>query len=278
MQSRKYIFCGCSVELQSEEYIHPESEFSKFLSDFSKPDYKIRVIRTDSLPPKDGQLVFNSDRKNIYSNENVTVYTTYFNSKLHKYVDYACKINNSELYINYPDELREVTIFESLDLPSMLLEKGIGIIHCSFIDYNGKAILFVGDKQVGKSTQASLWNEYANAEIINGDRAAVYFENGELYAEGIPFCGTSKICKNKKLPVKALVCLSKGTENRVKMLSAIESFMRIIGKFTYNRTKEYVDLVSHIVGKIVETTPVYDYSCLKDESAVTFLKEKLWKE
>ena len=278
MQSSKYIFCGYSVELQCEEYIHPEAEFSKFMSDFSNADYKIRVIRADSLPPKDGELIFSSDRRKIYSGDKTKAYTTYFDVKLHQYVDYACKVDNSELYISYPDEMREVTIFESIDLPSMLLEKGVGIIHCSFIEYNGKAILFVGDKQVGKSTQASLWNEFADAEIINGDRAAVYFEDGVLYADGIPFCGTSKICKNKKLPVKALVCLSKGPENKIKKLSAIESFMRIIGKFTYNKTKEYTDLVSQIVGQIVENTPVYDYSCLKDKSAVTFLKDELWKE
>lgn len=278
MQSNKYMFCGCAVEIQCDEKIKPEAEFSKFLSDFSKADYTVRVIRTDSLPTEAGEPVFRSNRKKIYVNGDKKVYTAYFNTRLRKYVDFACKVNDSELYIDFDDELREVTVFDGLDLPSMLLEKGIGIIHCSFVEYNGSAILFVGDKQVGKSTQAGLWNKYLGADVINGDRAAVYFENGKFYADGIPFCGTSKICKNKKLPIKALVCLSIGSYNDLEKLSSLEAFMKVMGKFSYNSTKESVETVSTLVSKMVENLPVYSYSCLKDESAVHFLKDELWKE
>lgn len=278
MQSRKYIFCGYSFELESEETIHPEAEFSKFISDFSKADFKIQVIRTDNLPSEEGELVFESERTKIYHGENKKIFTAYFDSVSHQHINFACNVDNSELYISFPDEFRELTVFEGLDLPSMLLEKNIGIIHCSFIEYEEKAILFVGDKQVGKSTQASLWNKHLNAEIINGDRAAVYFEDGILYADGIPFCGTSKICKNKKLPVKALVCLSIGSCNEIKKLSSMEAFMRIIGKFTYHTAKESAGTLCSLAGRIAENLPVYAYSCLKDESSVTFLKNELWND
>lgn len=278
MQSNKYMFCGCAVEIQSDEIIKPEAEFSKFLSDFTQADYTVRVIHTDNLPTEVGKPVFRSNRKKIYADGDKKVYTAYFNTKLRKYVDFACKVNDSELYIKYDDKLREVTVFDGLDLPSMLLKKGIGIIHCSFVEYNESAILFVGDKQVGKSTQAGLWNKYLGADIINGDRAAVYFENGKFYADGIPFCGTSKICKNKKLPIKALVCLSIGSHNELEKLSSLGAFMKVMGKFSYNSTKDSVETVSSLVGKMVEELPVYSYSCLKDESAVHFLKAELWRE
>lgn len=278
MQSNKYMFCGCAVEIQSNEIIKPEAEFSKFLSDFTQADYTVRVIHTDNLPTEAGKPVFRSNRKKIYADGDKKVYTAYFNTKLRKYVDFACKVNDSELYIKFDDNLREVTVFDGLDLPSMLLKKGIGIIHCSFVEYNESAILFVGDKQVGKSTQAGLWNKYLGADIINGDRAAVYFENGKLYADGIPFCGTSKICKNKKLPIKALVCLSIGSHNELEKLSSLDAFMKVMGKFSYNSTKDSVETVSSLVGKMVEELPVYSYSCLKDESAVHFLKAELWRE
>ena len=277
MQCNKYVFCGCSVEIKSDEYIRPEAEFSSFLSDYSSADYSIRIIRTDSLPQKNGEEVFVSDRRKIYFDGNTKVYSSYYNVPLCRYVDFACKVNDTELYVNYPGEFREVTVFECIDLPSMLLKKDIGIIHCSFVEHDGSAILFVGDKQVGKSTQASLWEKYKNADIVNGDRAGVYYADGKFYAEGIPFCGTSKICKNKKFPIKALVCLSKGTHNEIKKLSATEGFMGILGKFTYTNTKEYIELVMSIVGKMAEKVPIFDYSCLKDESAVDFLCNELSK-
>ena len=277
MQFNKYLFCGCSVEIKCDEKIIPEAEFSSFLSTYSSADYSIKIIRTDSLPPKSGKEIFVSDRRKIYYDGNFKTYSSYYNVPLCRYEDFACKINNTELYINYPGELREVTVFEGLDLPSMLLEKGIGILHCSFIEYEGSAILFVGDKQVGKSTQAALWEKHRNADIINGDRAGLRYENGIFWAEGIPFCGTSKICKNKKLPIKALVCLSKGSCNKLRKLNVIEGVMRIIGKFTYTNTEEYVERVADIAEKIAQQLPIYDYSCMKDESAVDFLYNELAK-
>ena len=277
MQCNKYLFCGCSVEIKSDEKILPEAEFSSFLSTYPSADYSIRIIRTDSLPEKSGKEIFVSDRRKICYDGNMKTYSSYYNVPLCRYVDFACKINNTELYINYPGELREVTVFEGIDLPSMLLEKGIGILHCSFIEYEGSAILFVGDKQVGKSTQAALWEKHRNAEIINGDRAGIRFENGRFYAEGIPFCGTSKICKNKKLPVKAFVCLSKGPVNELRRLSIMEGVMRIIGKFTYTNTREYVEKIAAIAEKIAQQLPIYGYSCLKDESAVDVLYNELTK-
>lgn len=275
MQCNKYLFCGCSVEIKSDEKILPEAEFSSFLSTCPSADYSIKIIRTDSLPEKSGEEIFVSDRRKIYYDGNVKTYSSYYNVPLCRYVDFACKVNNTELYINYPGDLREVTVFESLDLPSMLLEKGIGILHCSFIEYEGSAILFVGDKQVGKSTQAALWEKYRNADVVNGDRAGIYCENGIFFAEGVPFCGTSKICKNKKFPVKALVCLSKGSSNELRRLNVMEGVMRIIGKFTYTNTGKGVESVAVIAEKIAEQLPVYDYSCLKDGSAVDVLYNEL---
>lgn len=276
MERNKYLFCGCSVEIKSDEPIYPDAEFSYFLSDFPNADYSIRIIKTDSLPPADGNLIFSSDRRKIYCGKDTKVYTSYYDAKLHKYIDFACKINDSELYMNY-DVLRDVGIFEAIDLPSMLMKKGVGIIHCSFIEHNGKAILFVGDKQVGKSTQAALWNKYENTDTINGDRAAISYDNGIFYANGIPFCGTSKICKNKSFPIKALVCLSIGNRNEIKRLSSMEAFIKLIGKFTYNSISEEVEMITNLTQKMAEHLPVFMYSCLKDESAVTYLKDELSK-
>ena len=67
MQSNKYMFCGCAVEIQSDEIIKPEAEFSKFLSDFTQADYTVRVIHTDNLPTEVGKPVFRSNRKKIYA-------------------------------------------------------------------------------------------------------------------------------------------------------------------------------------------------------------------
>lgn len=276
MQVNKYLFGNCSIEFISEEPIEREREFSAFLSEGSDADYSLKIIRTDELPSETGEALYISDRRKIYYDGRTKLYTAYFNTKENKFIDYACKIDNTELYIKSNDRLGEITVFDSLNLPAVLLEKGIGILHCSFIEYKGYAILFSGDKQVGKSTQAALWNEYCNSETINGDRAALSVENGIVYANGIPFCGTSKICKNKKLPVKAIICLSKGPENKIQRLSVAEAFMSVIGKFTYDIWDEKAsESIADLAQTVAETVPVYFYSCLKDKTAAEFLEKEL---
>ena len=160
-------------------------------------------------------------------------------------------------------------MFDALNLPSMLLSKGTGILHCSFVDAFGEAILFAGEKQVGKSTQARLWTENAGCETLNGDRAALNVTDGVLFAHGIPFNGTSRICVNKSLPLKAIILPSIGTENILKKLSAKEAFMMLFGKFHYDIWDESAfDILTELIGNIAEAVPVYTFSCLKDPSAV----------
>ena len=276
MEINKYSFCNCVIELISDEPVDKEGNFSLFNTESSDADYSLRIIRQDFLPEKKGKIINISDRRKTYYDGQKKIYTSYFNSKELKNIDYACKTDNSMLYISYPENLRELMVFDALDVPSMLLEKGKGILHCSFIEYDGEAILFTGIKQIGKSTQAALWAKYRNAETINGDRAGIVIDNEKIYACGVPFCGTSGICKNKKLPLKAIICLSKGTENTIEHLSAINSFSALLGNFTYNLWDfAQVDSITALVTSVAEKIPVFSYCCRKDESAVDFLSNQL---
>ncbi len=274
MQVNKYDFCGCKIELICEEPIAEESVFHLFRSDFRTADYSLKIIRTKDLPPESGTAVQISERRKVDGAKKL--YTAYFSGGENKYIDYGCKIGDSELYICYPDKIREVTVFDCIDLPSLLLQKGIGLLHCSFIEYRGGAYLFAGDKEVGKSTQAALWKKHRNAETVNGDRAGIVCENGVFFACGVPFCGTSKICNNKKIPLKAIICLSKGNCNSLERLSPLSAFLEILGKFTYNSSdKISAEAATSLARSISENLPVYSYSCLKDGSAVDFLESKI---
>lgn len=87
-------------------------------------------------------------------------------------------------------------IWQSINLPFQLLQKGIFTLHSAAVQTRFGAILFCGRSGIGKSTQANLWKEYENALILNGDRCAVGFVDGAANAFGLPFCGTSGICLN----------------------------------------------------------------------------------
>ena len=278
MHLNKYIFAGVKLELKSEKPLVKEERYPLFCADFEEADYSLSITTTDNLPSPCGVIAMKDKRHTLYRGERDLFYTVFYDT-LKTFESFGvCKVDNSEMYISLPDGLREMVVFDGLDLPTMLLQKGVGIVHSSFIEYSGEAILFVGDKQVGKSTQAALWKEYKNAEIINGDRAAIYCENGIFYADGIPYCGTSGICVNKKLPIKAVVCLSKGSMNEVEKLDTFSAFLELIGKFTYNSMQENVEKMTDLVTNIAGNLPIYKYSCKKDESAVDFLYSRIYGE
>lgn len=275
MVTNKYRFCNCIIEVNSEEPLKKEQYYSRFLVEDGKSTLSVNVIKTDALPPKNGKEIYSSPRRSIYSDGEMRYYTAYFNTKMMQYADYACRTGD-KLYITKAHNTAEMAVFDALDIPFLLLGYGVGILHCSFVDTGDGAILFTGVKQVGKSTQAALWEKYRGTDTVNGDRAGINVENGTVFANGVPFCGTSDICKNKKVPVKAIVCLSKSAENKIEKLSPLNAFMAILNNFTYNSwDKDAVDAITSLVKKLVEAVPVYDYSCCKDVTAVEFLENAL---
>ena len=276
MQNKKYSFCNCVIEIKHNGPIAEKNNYGIFATDNETVDFVVDVENVSYLPSKEGVRLFSEELHEVYfDGENRKTYSAFPVSR-DESVDFACRVNNEKLYISFRDEINEFLVFEGLRLSELLLLKGIGILHCSFIEVNGEAILFAGDKQVGKSTQAALWEKYASATIINGDRAGLFIKDGKVTAGGVPYCGTSGICKNRQLPVKAIVCLSKGTENKIEKLSPLSAFMFLMGKFAYNTWDvSDVNSITGLLTEIVEKIPVYSYSCLKDESAVKYLSERI---
>lgn len=275
MHSNKYLICDCAIEITTPEKLMPEGDFTKFRGDFAESDYSFQVIRTPHLPEKAGKSVYESNRLSVFKNGSECWFSAYPVSEA-DYFTFACREGYEKLHLLSNQRFTEHPVFLGLHLPQLLLKKGVGLLHCSFIEHEGQAILFAGNKQVGKSTQAGLWEKYATATVLNGDRAGVFFKDGKAFAGGVPYCGTSKICINKQLPIKAIVCLSKGTENTIKKLSAMEGFTWLLDKFTYNTWDENaVNSIADLLTSLVENVPVFSYSCVKDESAVNYLKNIL---
>lgn len=171
------------------------------------------------------------------------------------------------------------TVLNALAAEHLVAENGGFTFHCSYIDYHGKAILFTAPSGTGKSTQAELWREMRNAEIINGDRAAVCVKDNCLVAAGIPFSGSSSYCLNRTLPLAAIVYLSQAPRTSIRKLRGIEAFSRIWEGVSVNAwIKEDVERVADVVQKAATEIPVYHLACTPDESAVSALEAALRKQ
>lgn len=172
--------------------------------------------------------------------------------------------------------LREDWFFSICAFHHQLLLRDACVLHASYVDIGGYAILFTGPSGVGKSTQAGLWAAHDGAEIINGDRALLRKTNGQWTAFGFPSCGTSGICINRNLPVKAIVVLSQGKENRVEQLPASAKIRALVSATElYPWDSEEINLALNIAKNIISEVPVLKLCCRPDQEAVQTLKAYL---
>lgn len=168
------------------------------------------------------------------------------------------------------------TVLNAMQAEHLVARENGFVFHSSYIEWNGKAILFTAPSGTGKSTQAELWRSLRGAEIINGDRSAVRVTEAGAVAGGIPFAGSSQICKNRTLPLAAIVYLAQAPVTSIRKLRGAEAFRRIWEGVSVNTWDgEDLRLVSGTVQKVAESVPVFYMPCTPDETAVIALEEVL---
>lgn len=195
---------------------------------------------------------------------------------------YACYQERSEteaeiVYAGATDRLEIDPIFSSLlALERRLLPRDGLILHCAYVRFRGKALLFSAPSETGKTTQAMLWEQYRGAETVNGDRALLQPAEGQWLARGWPVCGSSGVCRREDDPIGALVMLSQGRENQVERLSPAKAFARLYSQITVNSwdapsCKRAMDLIEMLTGSV----PVFHLRCTIAEEAVQCLENAI---
>jgi len=179
----------------------------------------------------------------------------------------------------FSGKIGDKSILNAMEAEHLIARNHGFVFHCAFVEYRGKAILFTAPSETGKSTQAELWRRYRGAEIINGDRAAVRLSEGTLLAEGIPFSGSSTYCKNRSLPLSAIVYLAQAPKTTIRKLRGYEAFSKIWEGISVNTwDRQDMELVSALVQKTAAEIPVFYMPCTPDADAVRILEEMLKKE
>jgi hypothetical protein len=158
----------------------------------------------------------------------------------------------------------------------MLLQNQAYLLHASVVRYQGKGILFAGPSGIGKSTQAELWIQTQDAELLNGDRAILRRQDDCWRAYGSPYAGTSGIYRNSSVPLQAIVVLSQGRENTLCNLTPSEAFGQLLPQTAAMPwCQQYMAKLSDLLLDTIATVPVYHLSCLPTPDAVSLLKKQL---
>ncbi len=150
------------------------------------------------------------------------------------------------------------------------------VLHSSFVSWNNYGILFSAPSGTGKSTQASLWEKYEQAEILNGDRTALRFTDNAWYAYGMPYAGSSAIYRNESRLIAAIVVLDQGPENILEKMNKIQAYRAIYSQLTLHPwDTAFMERVLGYLNTLIEHIPVYHLTCRPDKGAVELLKKEL---
>ena len=277
---KSYFLCGRNVSISAPSFPAESDYFSLFETEEQLPDISVSCIACTELPECDGVFCGENENASVYCNENEIFRLTPMGTDsgaLTRYslADFSC----STTFIaqrNYNVMMDSRYMWSTIALSQLMLNQNVLFFHSSFIDYKGKGILFSAPCGTGKSTQAFLWEKHRNARIINGDKAGVSLKDGVVYANGVPFCGTSNICKNVTVPLNAIVLLEQAKENqltRLKGTQALQMLMKNIylDMIAPDEQRKCVDLLIDIMAEV----PVYLLKCTPDEQAVETLEKVL---
>ena len=153
------------------------------------------------------------------------------------------------------------------------------VLHSSRILTGGKAVIFTAPSQTGKTTQARLWNQYTDAEIVRNDRTLIQKEERTFYTTGYPVDGSDPVYSSRKLLPGAVVVLRQGVENQVERLTirkALKYLMEQTVADIWNA--EEIGILQNLWLDFMEAYPVYLLTCTADRRAVLCMKEQLMKD
>ena len=146
----------------------------------------------------------------------------------------------------------------------LLAPEGGFLLHASSAIRNGKAFLFSGLSEAGKTTMARL--APSDAILLTDEASYVRKSGGEYRAFGTPFAGDfGEPGKNVSAPIAALYLLAKGPENRITPVEATEAVRRLMRNILFfTHDAELVRQVFQSACAFTAAVPVYQLSFFPD--------------
>ena len=147
----------------------------------------------------------------------------------------------------------------------LLAKTGGFLLHASSAVRNGKAFLFSGLSEAGKTTIARL--APPDATLLTDEASYVRRLDDQYLAYGTPFAGElGEPGKNVSAPIAAVYLLAKSPENRITKVEPAEATRRLLRNILFfAHDEELVRQVFESACAFVAAVPVYQLSFFPDE-------------
>ncbi len=146
----------------------------------------------------------------------------------------------------------------------MLAKQGGFLLHSASAVRNGKAFLFAGMSEAGKTTISRL--APADVTLLTDEISYVRKQDAAYVAWGTPFTGElAKLGENVSAPVGELYFLAKGDENRIDPVSNGEAARSLLANLLFfAEDEELVQAIFHSALEFVNRIPVSRLTFMPD--------------
>lgn len=155
------------------------------------------------------------------------------------------------------------------------------MLHASAVVVNEKAYLFSAKSGVGKSTHTALWMKLFENEayILNDDKPALRFVEGEWYAYGTPWSGKNDLSVNVGVPIAGIAFLKRSLHNKIKPFAGREMIVDLFGQINRKTTtKEFRIKMLELLDLLVAKIPIWKLECNTDIEAAIMAYEAMSAE
>jgi hypothetical protein len=138
----------------------------------------------------------------------------------------------------------------------VLARQGGFLLHSASAIRNGKAFLFAGVSEAGKTTISRL--APPDATLLTDEISYVRKQGDGYIAYGTPFTGElAKLGENVSAPIAMLYLLAKGSENRIDSLAPAEAARSLLANLLFfAQDEELVQSTFHSALEFVSRVPV----------------------
>jgi hypothetical protein len=246
----------------------------------------IRLELVESEVPKGGELLFDSGgpwkvfrhgRGRLYTFE-----TSALDPTLYKAVTIDARLRSGRLFVpRQRGRLRPrwalAHPLDELLFQHRLAREGALEIHACGLVIEGRALLFSGQSGAGKSTTARLWRgAQAGVRVLSDDRIVLRERRGKFLAFGTPWHGDGMLAAPQARPLHALFFLRHAPRHELRRLAPAEAAARLFARsFPPPWDGPALARVLATCGRVAGRVPSYDFGFAADESAVSFIRDRL---
>lgn len=177
-----------------------------------------------------------------------------------------------------PDYLETLSVYRKI--AEKMPELSTLLIHGSALSIDKKGILFIAKSGTGKSTHARLWRDSFSDRVtmINDDKPLIRVTEEEVRIYGTPWDGKHRLSTNTSVPLRAIVILERGEQNRIEQISYQEAYVSLVKQTYRPQTAVHVHETLSLLDLLAKQVQFYRLSCNMEQEAALVAYRGIIKE